>query len=86
MTTDLLQNSKIFFLFIYIGTDGSIDYCILRLPTRYPFLYTYLVFLCICIVLALPWLMSAVLFIVQLIWNRLLGRKRCIVITKPKEL
>ncbi|XP_078362503.1 metallophosphoesterase 1 homolog [Oculina patagonica] len=68
-----------------LGTDGSIDYSVLRLPRRYPFLYAYLVSLCICIVLGLPWLMSLIMFIVGLLRDRLKGRKCCPVIAKLKE-
>ncbi|XP_078366975.1 metallophosphoesterase 1 homolog [Oculina patagonica] len=48
-----------------IGVDGSIEYSVLPLPTRYPFFYTYLVILCICMTLALPWLISRMIFIVR---------------------
>ena len=54
-----------FFLTLFTGVDGSIDYSILALPTRYSFFYAYLVLVGICMVLALPWLILRVIFIVR---------------------
>ena len=50
------------FLFFSIGVDGSIDYSVLPLPTRYPFFYAYLVILSICVTLALLPLFLRVIF------------------------
>ncbi|KAJ7333764.1 hypothetical protein OS493_015855 [Desmophyllum pertusum] len=68
-----------------LGVDGSIQYSALPLPRRYPFFGAYLVTLCICLVLGLPWLMSLMIFIVRLLRNRLTGRKCCLLILKLKE-
>ncbi|KAJ7380861.1 hypothetical protein OS493_007258, partial [Desmophyllum pertusum] len=48
-----------------LGADGSIDFSVLSLPSRYPFFHAYLVLLCICMLLALPWLISRIMFIVR---------------------
>lgn len=66
-----------------VGNDGSVAYSILPLPRRYPFVLAYLVSLCVCMVLALPWLM---IVIIRLLQKRLLGTKQCPVIIKLKDL
>lgn len=60
-----------------IDVDGSIDYSVLPLPTRYPFFYAYLVTLCVCVTLALlPLFLRLLLFIVRPCLNALFNRRR----------
>ena len=67
-----------FLLFpIFVDVDGSIDYSVLPLPTRYPFFYAYLVTLCVCVTLALlPLFLRLILFIVRPCLNALFNRGR----------
>ncbi|XP_020618526.1 metallophosphoesterase 1 homolog [Orbicella faveolata] len=54
-----------------IDVDGSIDFSVLPLPTRYPFFYAYLVVLCVCVTLAL-----LILFILRPCFNGIFNRRR----------
>ena len=52
-----------------IGVDGSINFSALPLPTRYPYFYAYLGIVCICMVLALQWLLSPMAILVKTALN-----------------